>query len=210
MQVREIHPGYEIQGRRQQKSKTGVSVTPQKGPVSSKFFLKNLKTEVVWQERSTIPIGDSQCVPTNLNFEPRQKFQSAFLLSITHCMWKNIWPSVTFCLSTFIAIKDTCMKYNIISFHIDYIQYKLYFNLSPHRRHLTRFLDVEAGSPSCVGNCERIRTVGFLQCPFFVRFIAEFSKKVKKCLDFNSFELFPLNFSFLYFYERKHTFNVGT
>ena len=34
-----IHPGFETQGRRHQKSKTGVSVTPQKGLVS----YKNLK-----------------------------------------------------------------------------------------------------------------------------------------------------------------------
>ena len=35
-----IHPGFETQGRCHQKSKTGVSVSSQKGPVSSKFFLK--------------------------------------------------------------------------------------------------------------------------------------------------------------------------
>ena len=36
-----IHPGFEIQGRRHQKSKIGVSVTPQKRLMSSKiFFLK--------------------------------------------------------------------------------------------------------------------------------------------------------------------------
>ena len=33
-----IHPGFEIQGRRYQKSKTGVSVAPEKGLVSSNFF----------------------------------------------------------------------------------------------------------------------------------------------------------------------------
>ena len=38
---RGIHPGFETQGRRHQKSKTGVSVAPQKGFMSSKFFLKN-------------------------------------------------------------------------------------------------------------------------------------------------------------------------
>ena len=31
-----IHPAYETQGRRHQKSKSGVSVAPQKGLVSSK------------------------------------------------------------------------------------------------------------------------------------------------------------------------------
>ena len=35
---RGIHPGFETQGRRYQKSKTGVSVAPQKGLVSSKNF----------------------------------------------------------------------------------------------------------------------------------------------------------------------------
>ena len=40
---RGIHPGFETQGRRDQKSKTGVSVAPQKGLVSSKFFFKKKK-----------------------------------------------------------------------------------------------------------------------------------------------------------------------
>ena len=35
---REIHPGFETQGRRHQKSKTGVSVAPQKGLMSSKNY----------------------------------------------------------------------------------------------------------------------------------------------------------------------------
>ena len=33
-----IHPGFETQGRRHQKPKTGVSVAPQKGLVSYKIF----------------------------------------------------------------------------------------------------------------------------------------------------------------------------
>ena len=33
-----IHPGFETHGRRQQKSKTGISVAPQKGLMSSKNF----------------------------------------------------------------------------------------------------------------------------------------------------------------------------
>ena len=37
---RGIHPGFETQSRHQQKSKTGVSVAPQKGHVSSKNFFK--------------------------------------------------------------------------------------------------------------------------------------------------------------------------
>ena len=41
---RGIHPGSETQGRRHQKSKTGVSVAPQKGLMfSKKFFLKKSK-----------------------------------------------------------------------------------------------------------------------------------------------------------------------
>ena len=35
-----IHPGFETQGRPHQKSKTVVSVAPQKGLMSSIFFLK--------------------------------------------------------------------------------------------------------------------------------------------------------------------------
>ena len=33
-----MHPGFETQGRRHQKSKTGISVAPQKGHVSFKNF----------------------------------------------------------------------------------------------------------------------------------------------------------------------------
>ena len=45
-----IHPGFETQGRRHQKSKTGLSLAPQKGLMSSKkFFLK----------KKTIPSGRS-------------------------------------------------------------------------------------------------------------------------------------------------------
>ena len=38
-----IHPGFEIQGRRHQKSKTEVSVAPQKGLMSSKNLRKKEK-----------------------------------------------------------------------------------------------------------------------------------------------------------------------
>ena len=37
-----IHPGFETQGRHHQKSKTGVSVAPRRGLMSSKFFFKKL------------------------------------------------------------------------------------------------------------------------------------------------------------------------
>ena len=40
--VKGIHPGFETQGRRQQKSKTGVSVAPQKELMSSKIKKKFL------------------------------------------------------------------------------------------------------------------------------------------------------------------------
>ena len=40
-----IHPGFETQGRHCQKSKTGVSVAPQKGLMSSKNFKKKQKTK---------------------------------------------------------------------------------------------------------------------------------------------------------------------
>ena len=39
---RGIHPGFETQGRRHQKSKTGVSVAPPKGYMSSKNFKKSI------------------------------------------------------------------------------------------------------------------------------------------------------------------------
>ena len=37
------HCGFEIQGRRHQKSKTEISVAPQKGHVFQKFYLKNFQ-----------------------------------------------------------------------------------------------------------------------------------------------------------------------
>ena len=40
-----IHPGFETQGRRHQKSKTGVSVDPRKGLMSSKNLLKKRKKQ---------------------------------------------------------------------------------------------------------------------------------------------------------------------
>ena len=40
-----IYPGFETQGRRHQKSKTGVSVAPRKGLMSSKN-LKKKKTDI--------------------------------------------------------------------------------------------------------------------------------------------------------------------
>ena len=40
-----IHPGFKTQGRHHQKSKTGVSVAPRKGLVSSKTFFKKIKTK---------------------------------------------------------------------------------------------------------------------------------------------------------------------
>ena len=41
----EMHPGFETQGRHHKKSKTGVSVAPQKGLVSYKnFYEKKLQT----------------------------------------------------------------------------------------------------------------------------------------------------------------------
>ena len=36
----DFHPGFEIQGIGHQKSKTGISVTPQKDVMSSKYFVK--------------------------------------------------------------------------------------------------------------------------------------------------------------------------
>ena len=41
---RGIHPGFETQGRRHQKSLTGVSVAPQKGLMSSKNLLKKKRS----------------------------------------------------------------------------------------------------------------------------------------------------------------------
>ena len=43
-----VHPGFETQGRRHQKSETGVPVAPQKGHVSSKIKKKKKKKESIW------------------------------------------------------------------------------------------------------------------------------------------------------------------
>ena len=43
---KEIHPGLETQGRRQQKSKTAVSVVAQEELMSSKYYLKKKKSSV--------------------------------------------------------------------------------------------------------------------------------------------------------------------
>ena len=48
---RGIHPGFETQGRRHQKSKTGVSVAQKKDSCPPKFFLK--KDDV---KRSKVPL----------------------------------------------------------------------------------------------------------------------------------------------------------
>ena len=44
---KKIHPGFEIQGRHHQKSKTGVSVAPHKGLVFYIFFQKILKQNIL-------------------------------------------------------------------------------------------------------------------------------------------------------------------
>ena len=41
------HSGFETQRRRHQKSKIGVSVAPQKGPMSSKNFFKKKKKSFI-------------------------------------------------------------------------------------------------------------------------------------------------------------------
>ena len=41
-----IYPGFETQDRRYQNFNTGVSVAPQKGPMSSNFFFKKMKEEM--------------------------------------------------------------------------------------------------------------------------------------------------------------------
>ena len=51
-----IHPEFETQGRHHQKSKTGISVVPQKGHfiTSSKFFFKNV--HLSRQGKQNLPI----------------------------------------------------------------------------------------------------------------------------------------------------------
>ena len=55
-----IHPGFETQGRRHQKSKTGVAVAPRKGLMSSKdLFKKNVSPHNIRFEGHTFCIGDA-------------------------------------------------------------------------------------------------------------------------------------------------------
>ena len=44
-----IHPGFKIQGRRLQKSKTGISMVPQKTDVLQKTFKKFRQDQVEWK-----------------------------------------------------------------------------------------------------------------------------------------------------------------
>ena len=54
--IKSAHSGCETQRRRHQKSKTGVSVAPEKGLVSSKFLKKNCKPQWVTYQSSIIPL----------------------------------------------------------------------------------------------------------------------------------------------------------
>ena len=54
---REIHPGFETQGRRHQKSETGVSVAPKKGLVSYKNFKKKKKSINITFPRTSYAVG---------------------------------------------------------------------------------------------------------------------------------------------------------
>ena len=47
-----IHSGFETQGRHHQKSKTGVSVVPEKGLMSSKYFFKKKSKERIGKSGS--------------------------------------------------------------------------------------------------------------------------------------------------------------
>ena len=62
---RGIHPGYKTQGRSQQKSKTGATVAPQKGLMSSKKFTKKERRSfsislIDWSETHDIDNDKSQ------------------------------------------------------------------------------------------------------------------------------------------------------
>ena len=60
------HPGFETQRRRHQKSKTGVSVAPQKGLMSSNLFLKPSSYQIEYLvsiciiKQESIAVG---CIP---------------------------------------------------------------------------------------------------------------------------------------------------
>ena len=73
-----IHPGFETQGRRHQKSKTGVSVAPQKGLVSYKFFLKKKK-----KKKSIYPVLLTSSVTTNTRLLGTDFLSSELLKSST-------------------------------------------------------------------------------------------------------------------------------
>ena len=56
----EIYPGFETQGRRHQKSKTGVSVAPQKG--LQKFYLKKSQQQNCLQQEVFLIITLMPCI----------------------------------------------------------------------------------------------------------------------------------------------------
>ena len=60
-----IHPGFETQGRHHQKSKTGVSVAPQKGLMSSKRFLKKKKKKEDFEDACIAKIPSFIFFPSN-------------------------------------------------------------------------------------------------------------------------------------------------
>ena len=59
-----VHSGFETQRRRHQKSKTGVSVAPQKGLMFSKIFLgkKGMFSLLIWKEYFRFSGGFSEYI----------------------------------------------------------------------------------------------------------------------------------------------------
>ena len=87
----EIYTGFEIQGRHHQKSKTGVSLTPRKGFMSSNFFLK---MSYKFQQNSSNltnlinpKTGNLDCLRYICNYAKDQNYNSLTLFLLLGLRW---------------------------------------------------------------------------------------------------------------------------
>ena len=83
-----LHPGFETQGRRHQKSKTGVSVAPLKGHVSSKNFKKKYNVIFLLFESLLIAYLHPEPHPLYLLvgdvLEPEELFEHGMLVALLY------------------------------------------------------------------------------------------------------------------------------
>ena len=122
---RGIHPGFETQGRRYQKSKTGVSVVPQKGLVSSKNFQKKCII--------TFYIGDV----SGIWISSVLRYWQLLLQAVVHCHLRclkvvNIWTTPVYWKNSNITGISLCnikCKYTILSSKINTLIVYVWFKI---------------------------------------------------------------------------------